>query len=454
IEFQDARRKAYKFEGGWLPTRERVEVIHRRYGPDLRDTILYTQHGPVVYDRTYSEPDSAGPIDVAMRWAGHDSTNEIMTFVKLNRAQGHADYREALSGYACPAQNFIFAGRDGDIAITQQGRFPVKWKGQGQVVMDGSDKLHLWQAYIPFAHNPHALNPARGFLFSSNQPATDTAYPYTIPGEYDHTRNLRIASVLEGMSGITVEDMMRLQCDNYNQLAAIGLKTLLGSLDDLQLSEGGKQAKAVLLGWNLMNDYELEAPSIFQAWTNHLHAMIWEDDLQGIGRRSRAPKLFTTMVGLVDAAGLPNVDDRRTPEVEGLPTLAARSLNLAMEELEHFAKAEGVRYTWQNFNNVQIRHLTRQKALGFERLPIGGNAGIVNANRKYTGASWRMVVQMGEEPVAYGSYPGGESGNPGSRHYASSIPSWAAGRYHRLLLLRSPHQDDPALRFTQILQPR
>jgi penicillin amidase len=65
-----------------------------------------------------------------------------------------------------------------------------------------------------------------------------------------------------------------------------------------------------------------------------------------------------------------------------------------------------------------------------------------------------MVVQMGEEPLAYGSYPGGESGNPGSRYFASGIPSWAAGRYHRLLLLRSPRQDDPALQFTQILQPR
>lgn len=454
IEFQDERRKAYRHDGQWLPTTERVEVIKRRFSPDLNDTIVFTQHGPVVYDRSYSDPDSAGPLNVAMRWAGHDATNEIKTFYLLNRAQNHDDYRAAIAGYACPGQNFVFASREGDIAITQQGRFPVKWTGQGQFVMDGADKLHLWQAYIPAAQNPYAKNPERGFLFSSNQHATDTTYPYHIYGSYDYTRNLRISEALEGMRGIKVEDMFRLQNDNYNELAAIALPTLLKSLQGDKLQPSAQRATGVLAKWNYMNDHDLEAPSLWQAWMVRLYTIIWEDDMLRVGRKTESPELFNTLVWLADSAGLPEVDDARTPVTEQLGDVAARALNEALQELEEFSGKEGVPYTWQNYNNLHVLHLTRQKAFSYDRIPVGGGAGIVNANRKNNGASWRMVVEMGAEPNAYGVFPGGQSGNPGSRYYNRSLSDWAAGRYHKLLYLRDAQQADPAIQFTQTLQPR
>jgi penicillin amidase len=454
IEFQDEGRKAYRHDGQWLPTTERVEVIKRRFSPDLNDTIVFTQHGPVVYDRSYSDPDSAGPLNVAMRWAGHDATNEIKTFYLLNRAKNHDDYRTAIAGYACPGQNFVFASREGDIAITQQGRFPVKWTGQGQFVMDGADKLHLWQAYIPAAQNPYAKNPERGFLFSSNQHATDTTYPYHIYGSYDYTRNLRISEALEGMRGIKVEDMFRLQNDNYNELAAIALPTLLKSLQGDKLKPSAQRATGVLAKWNYMNDHDLEAPSLWQAWMVRLYTIIWEDDMLRVGRKTESPELFNTLVWLADSAGLPEVDDARTPVTEQLGDVAARALNEALQELEEFSGKEGVPYTWQNYNNLHVLHLTRQKAFSYDRIPVGGGAGIVNANRKNNGASWRMVVEMGAEPNAYGVFPGGQSGNPGSRYYNRSLSDWAAGRYHKLLYLRDAQQADPAVQFTQTLQPR
>ncbi|MBP6641420.1 MAG: penicillin acylase family protein, partial [Bacteroidia bacterium] len=100
------------------------------------------------------------------------------------------------------------------------------------------------------------------------------------------------------------------------------------------------------------------------------------------------------------------------------------------------------------------KHLTTQAALGYTRIPVGGNAGIVNANRKNNGASWRMVVEMGSEPVGYGVFPGGQSGNPGSPYYARSMNDWAAGRYHKLLFLKTADQTEAAVTFTQTLQPK
>lgn len=41
-----------------------------------------------------------------------------------------------------------------------------------------------------------------------------------------------------------------------------------------------------------------------------------------------------------------------------------------------------------------------------------------------------MVVQMSAETEAYGLYPGGQSGNPGSKYYDTFINNWLAGKYY------------------------
>jgi penicillin amidase len=39
------------------------------------------------------------------------------------------------------------------------------------------------------------------------------------------------------------------------------------------------------------------------------------------------------------------------------------------------------------------------------------------------------VVELGEQMNAFGIYPGGQSGNPGSKFYDNFIPIWANGEY-------------------------
>ncbi len=80
-------------------------------------------------------------------------------------------------------------------------------------------------------------------------------------------------------------------------------------------------------------------------------------------------------------------------------------------------------------------HLTKTNALSRLNLPIGGGENIINATTENHGPSWRMVVHLTDEIEAYGLYPGGQSGNPGSIYYDTFIDTWAAGKYYRLLFL-------------------
>jgi penicillin amidase len=48
-----------------------------------------------------------------------------------------------------------------------------------------------------------------------------------------------------------------------------------------------------------------------------------------------------------------------------------------------------------------------------------------------------MVVELGSEVRGWGTYPGGQSGNPLSSRYEDRISGWAAGT---LDTLRFPHR--------------
>ena len=100
------------------------------------------------------------------------------------------------------------------------------------------------------------------------------------------------------------------------------------------------------------------------------------------------------------------------------------------QELEKENKLE-----WSLFKATRILHLTKMPALSRLNLPIGGGVNIINATTENHGPSWRMIVHLTDEIEAYGLYPGGQSGHPGSPYYDSFVNTWAAGQYYRFLFL-------------------
>jgi len=74
-------------------------------------------------------------------------------------------------------------------------------------------------------------------------------------------------------------------------------------------------------------------------------------------------------------------------------------------------------------------------------VPIQGGRGTLNPSAQRTGfgASWRMVVELGERLRAMGTYPGGQSGNPASTRYDDRLRFWQRGE---LELLYAPPSVD------------
>jgi penicillin amidase len=79
-------------------------------------------------------------------------------------------------------------------------------------------------------------------------------------------------------------------------------------------------------------------------------------------------------------------------------------------------------------------------ALSALDLPIQGGPSTLNpsSGEGGFGASWRMVVELGPEVRGWGTYPGGQSGNPASARYLDRLPRWEAGALDSLRFPREP----------------
>jgi penicillin amidase len=131
------------------------------------------------------------------------------------------------------------------------------------------------------------------------------------------------------------------------------------------------------------------------------------------------------------------IDKQGTAQTETLPFITLQAFRRAVSNALAWKKANPEKeLRWAAFKNTTVLHLSQQAAFSANSIECAGGEDIVNYSTTKKGASWRMVVSPGTDDVYYGVYPGGQSGNPGSKHYTEFIDSWAKGEYFRLLYLK------------------
>lgn len=440
VQFKDESRKQYMYNGEWKQTEFRVDTIKVRGGADVLDTIAFTVFGPVVYDRTFSVELSKNKA-IALRWTAHDPSNEGLTFYKLNRAKNYDDYLEAIKLFTTPGQNFVFASKTGDIAIWQQGKFPARWYGQGMYLMPGTDSSYQWQGFIPQNENPHAMNPDTGFLQSANQRPVDSTYPYFIPGNYITPRGIAIDRKLSALQQITPQHMMALQNDNYSVFAEAARPILLKYVRENDLHSGAKKYLQMVRDWDLYANPNSTGMTVFQVWLDSLENLVWKDEWQKYALSIPAPPEQNLLEWIIKDSAFKYIDNITTSQTETIYDLVTQALIKASPALK-ILELEG-KLEWTKHKDPTIYHLLKEAVMPFARkIPVGGWSNIINATTHSHGPSWRMIVHLTGTTEAYGVYPGGQSGNPGSKFYDNFVDTWAAGKYFPLWVMKQKELKD------------
>ncbi|MEX0686903.1 MAG: penicillin acylase family protein [Balneolales bacterium] len=450
IEFQDKNREHYFHGEQWKPTWVEIEEIKVRNSQTVLDTIVHTHHGPITLKEGESAFRDLTAPEHAIRWIAHEESNEMLTFLKINRAGNYEEFVDGIKHHYAPAQTYAYADTDGNIALWSNGLFPLRWDGQGDYISDGRDPLYDWQGWIPHDHNPHIKNPAEGYVSSNNQKQTDEDYPYYLGWLFaTNERGIRLDEILEQGSDIDKDFMQEIQNDNHNLHARTILPFLLEKLDDQSLNTQQLEIISNLTAWDFEMMPESKAASVFHHWWDRLYNETWSK-VYGIGIEHfiKYPLRDHTVYLMLNEPD----SELFTFEDSGyhltLDNLIHDSFVATVEDMTIKHGEFGGSWNWGRVQGTNIKHLADIPGFSTGHLLTGGADGVLNATRRgNNGPSWRMVVDL-EEPVrGYGIYPGGQSGNPGSSHYQQFVDDWVEGELYELLFMKSADEDHESIAY-------
>ncbi len=467
IKFKDASQQEYWLDNHWVKSEMKIENIQVRGKGIVQDTVFYTVFGPVQYDRGMKLNNKIE--NLAMNWIGHYSSNELMTIYLLNRANNFSEYDKAISYFQSPGQNFVFACKNKDIAIWEQGRFAVLQPDEGKFILEGNNSKLAQHQFIPHEQNPHILNPERGFVSSANQQPTDKTYPYNYYGDYYEYRSLRINDVLERATSTDAQAMKNLQNDNYNLWVEDFHETILKELtkskqieileaakkgrDDIRMRIFNAQIEAEKVYdvfrsqvndskfvdscfyWNKRNRAKNTRTTFFNLWYDALTDATFNDEFQQYPYHLEKPNRDVFIDIMKNDSNFIFWDNINTKnKKETLKDLLVTSFDTAYHQFK-ILQQKG-KSNWADYRATFIEHLAKIPA--FNNYTFGdGERNSVNAVGTDHGPSWRMVVSLTPQTEAYGIYPGGQSGNPGSIYYDNFTKLWEKGDYNKIEVLQS-----------------
>ena len=430
----------YRVDGQWRPIERRVERYMGPRGSVVAvDTMLYTHRGPLR---------RAGARWLSTRWTVLETSTSMTAFDDLARAHSVEEFRRATERYEAPAQNMLVADRAGHIGIRSTGRFPTRsGDGRGDVIRDGSRSANDWQGSWPVSRYPGAVDPAQGFLASANQQPVD---PQVDPGYmgtawFAPWRAIRINELLRAAPPMTPDAMAKMQTDPGSARADAFVPVFRAAARARPRRRECVQAADLLGQWSRRYTRDDRRAVLFEAAMRELDSQTW-DEL----RRTEHPADQVLLELTRDSASL-WWDDRATPQREHRDDLVCNALESALAGTrDRYGAPDDERWKWSNVATANIRHLLRLPALSALRIPVQGGPSTLNPSTTSFGASWRMVVELGAETRGWGTYPGGQSGNPLSTRYQDRLSSWSAGTLDTLRFPRRP-QDLPGTRMRSSL---
>jgi penicillin amidase len=427
-----ARPRHYRLDGAWAPVEVRAEIYRGPRGEIVAvDTLRFSHRGPMR---------RLGARWLSMRWTALESADETGAFHRAARARSSREWLDAMAPYRTPPQNMLVADRAGVIAIRSTGRFPIRaGDGRGDTVHDGTTRASDWTGNWAVAEYPQATSPAQGFLASANQEPQDPRdQPRYLGADWIAPwRALRINALLRADASVTPGTMRRWQTDPGSARADFYVPFFLRAAATHAADTALAHAARLLAAWDRRYTRENEGAVLFEEAVAAASSRVWDELPPDVRPGSGA------FVALLDDSANAWWDDRATPgAVERRDEVLAAALGDGYRTTvsAHGAPEFGG-WRWSTVHRIDIWHLLRLPSLSTLAVDVAGGPSTISPSSTTggsEGASWRMVVELGRELRGWGTYPGGQSGNPASRRYDDGIALWKQGELAELRFPRRP----------------
>lgn len=450
-------------DGTSRPFTLRTETIQVAGGDPVTMEVRETVHGPILNDVDRRLADA--PL-MALRWVGTlpaaapDRTVEA--FLALDAARDFDEFREALSLYVAPSQNFVYADIDGHIGYQLPGLIPVRSDpaDRGLRPVRGDDGTGEWTDIVPFDDLPRQYDPIDGWIVTANNAPVDEDWPDAIGTEWDPGyRAERIIDRINVQSedGLTFEEMADIQTDTA-PLRARDVAFLLG--EGQPATDDGRIVAGRIGDWDGACTTDSRGCAAYMVWEYRVLRAIFDDELGPLARDYvGSPPSWVALETLLQEPGAAWWDDISTPAAESADEIILGAMDAAGAEL---AAAFGSpdRWTWGALHTASFEEETVGRSgigplewyMNAGTVPVDGAAGAVNntyyrLSRAYPDPddpghepadltelftvtnlpSYRLVIDMSDLDGAGIVITTGQGGNPFGRHIDDQIEVWQRG---------------------------
>jgi penicillin amidase len=404
--------------------RERIEVK----GEAPREVVLkFSDDGPIIHEdpasgrsfalrATWTKPGASAYFNASWAWT----------------AKTWDDFLVARDHWGAPPLNLLFANRAGDIGWAPGGFVPVRAAGDGLLPVPAA-KAHRWTGLLDFKLMPVKHNPADGWIATANEMNIPAGYPHLLGLEWaDRSRITRISEVIGSKPKFSLTDAMALQNDPTSPMARRAVALLQG-LAGRDANERG--ALALLGNWNGHEGPDSAAAALYEIWAaRHLAASAVKAIVPEAARRN----FGRTSIGNI----LPVLEDGKLlgPDSAALRAeILLGSLGLAFAETARLLGPDPATWRWGALHRADFQPALPIAGRDAERrvgpVPIGGSGSTPMAMgtgpdfRVVSGASVRVVMDVGAWDNSMAINTPGQSGDPSSPHYRDLFARWATGNY-------------------------
>lgn len=435
----------------------RTETIKVRGEDDVELRVRETVHGPLISDVSadFATVGANAPTDepgdrgsgyaVALAWTALEPAPTADAILALNRASDWDSFRAAAADFSVPAQNLVYADREGHIGYQSPGRIPIRRAGNdGTMPVEGWVSANDWTGdYVPFDGLPSVLDPEEGFIVTANQAVIDERYPYLLTEDWDYGyRSTRIRELLEAEGELSVSEMAGLQLDSTNPMA----ETLVPYLLDVEAlpSPYYRNALNLLRQWDFTSPADSAAAAYYNVVWRTLLEKTFHDDLRRRTWPDGGDRWFRVVEQMLTEPAGAWWDDASTDDVvETRDDVLRASLIDARDELTRRQARDPRLWEWGRLHRMDLRSSTLGESGiapvesffnsgGWE---VGGGSSVVDATSwdavegfEVTAApSMRMVVSLADWDDSRWINLTGVSGHPTSAHYSDQTELWVDG---------------------------
>jgi penicillin amidase len=348
LEINPENQNQYKLDGKWvnfttlekkIKIKNKEEVIHRvklsRFGPVFEESGQFlARHSLMQY-----------------------SSTTIDAFLEMNFSANLKEFLKAAKQFTSPAQNIVFADRQGNIGYFPSGLIPIRARGTGELPIKATKSADIWEGFVREEEKPLLINPEKGYIVTANNPVVPQYHTPIFSKTWDpYFRADRIDELIASRQKLSTEDNKNIQTDTFLKSA----KFLITRIKNFTFDSN--EANFVLnhlKKWDYRTNSGI-APILFYRFSTILSHNLFADhikekDLKNIISDKWIYRILDYPAGNSGSEELSFwADNVNTAEKESFEDTVKKSLIDVYHEYQKELKKK--KMTWENQHTLTYKH--------------------------------------------------------------------------------------------------